>query len=229
MPLRVLSRKERELIIIGAKEGDQLKLKMILESFNWLKKAYYNKYIYEKDKISAEDYYQECDVKIARCIEVLNEINYGSLSSLVKVSIKNLTEDIIRKNKRQNKLDVISSDAMDKNKADYREHVHNFDNHIIGDMVVYESYSTNIRHQLSPRENDIFFSHIEGESFEAYADNNGMNLDSVKRIFRNAIKKIRNNKEQIKKFHCIELSILLFLKEKMEYMDLLYIAGLIVG
>jgi hypothetical protein len=82
-------------------------------------------------------------------------------------------------------------------------------------------------HQLSPKEKNIFFSHIKGEDFEDYAYKNAMKLESVKRIFRNALSKIAN-KEEIKKFHCIEVITLIFLKNRAVYMDLLNITDLMV-
>lgn len=227
MPLRQLNRKEREDIIIGAKAGDKSNTEMITESFLWLKANSYANLIHKKDNIYRDDYYQDCDVKIIQCIKELNEINYGALSSLVKISIKNLTENIVKRNKRYNHLNVICSNAVDENKADDRDDIHNFDNTIVSDMVVYESYDSFIKHQLSPKENDIFFSHIAGESFEHYAHKNGMKVESVKRIFRKAVNKIIN-KEQIRKFHCIVLIILVFLQNIRVYIDSVNVTELMV-
>ncbi|MCH5138874.1 hypothetical protein JMF89_17045 [Clostridiaceae bacterium UIB06] len=227
MPLRQFSRKERVNIIIDAKEGDELKTQIIVESFGWLKKSCYKDLIHKKDKILKEDYYQECDVKIIQCIRALNEINYGALSNLVEISIKHMTENFVRKNKRYNELNVVCSEEIDENKPDYRECIHNFDNQIVSDMMVYRIYEDIIKHQLSPKEKDIFFSHIKGESFENYAYKNAMKLESVKRMFRTAVSKI-GNKDQIRKFHYIEVLALIVLKNMAVYMDLLSIKDLIV-
>lgn len=227
MPLRQFSRKERVEIIIDAKEGDELKTEMIVESFGWLKKSCYKDLIHKKDKILKEDYYQECDVKIIQCIIALNEINYGSLSNLVEISIKRMTENFVRKNKRYNELNGVFSEEIDENKTDCRDGIHNFDNQVVSNIMVYESYEVIIKHQLSPKEKDIFFSHIIGESFENYAYKNAIKLESVKRMFRTALSKIEN-KDQIRKFHCIEVLALIVLKNIAVYMDLLNITDLMV-
>lgn len=227
MPLKQLTKMERVDIIIGAKEGDRSKIQMILESFQWLKESYYKNFIYKKNYIPKNDYYQECDVKIMKCIKKLSEPSYGKLYSLVKKSISNLTIDIIRKSKRYRNLNIFCIEEIDENKDYYREEVHNFDNQVVSDIVVYESYDNNIKPRLSPKENDIFFSHIKGEALELYAYKNDMKLETVKRIFRNAVNKIVN-KEQIKKFHCIEVITLIFVKNMAVYMDLLNITDLMV-
>lgn len=78
-----------ESVLEGARKGDKSKIQIIIDNFQGLIKNSYDGSIYEKVNIEWEDYMQECNVKIIKCINSFKKKKYGQLCSLIEKSIKN--------------------------------------------------------------------------------------------------------------------------------------------
>ena len=226
MPLKKLSRKEREKLIADAKKGDKLKVGILIESFQGLKNDNYNHFIYRKANISKEEYEQECSMKIIECINEFSEKTYGQLSSLVKKSLKHYTFDFIEKNRNFDSLNILCEDTINDYKENTIDESYKFDDLVVSNMTVGYCYNNFIKVNLSREEDKVFSTYISGKSIHHYADVKGVKLESVKRTFRRAINKIIN-KEQIKEFYSIVIIIFIYLQKMWEYIDFMNITELI--
>lgn len=221
--LSELTEKEQERFIKGAKEGDKLKIQIIIDNLCGLKISSYKAISNENVNIDWEDYNQECNVKIIECINNFKKKNYWQLYKLVEKSIKNRTLDFSKKNKHFNDLNIPYGDRMDIYALGEEEQ--NFDDLVISNMATHEICSTVIKKKLSKGEHRVFSSIILGHDFEEYASKNGVKTESVKRIFRRAVIKLKNTKE-IKQLQFIGLVILILMQNVSYYVDLLGISAL---
>ncbi|MBC2579077.1 helix-turn-helix domain-containing protein [Clostridium sp. DJ247] len=224
MPLTKLNEKEREKVIYKAKKGDKLCIQMIVDSFQGLIRNSYKELSYEKYHISQEDYTQECNVRIIECINKSTKKTYGQLRKFVETSIRNMTIDSINKN--FNDFNIFIDDISYVLDKSHMLQEHKFDDLVVSDMIVNESYDALIKDKLSKEEHKVLSSYISGQEFEDYASKKGIKTDSVKRTFRRAVNKIQN-KEQIREFHCIVLMIFACIKNIRKYIDLADITELV--
>lgn len=215
--LSELTEKEQERFIKGAKEGDKVKVQVIIDNLRGLKVSCYKAISNENINIDWEDYNQECNVKIIECINNFKKKNYWQLCSLVEKSIKNRTLDFSKKNKHFNDLNIPYGDRMDIYALEKEEQ--SFDDLIISNIATREICSTVIKNKLSKGELRVFLSIILGHGFEEYASKYGVKTESVKRIFRRAVIKLKNAKE-IKQLQFIGLAILILIQNVGCYIDL---------
>lgn len=209
--LSKLSEKEMEKIIEYAKKGDKESITIIIENFQGLIVNNYKNRIKDKFNICMDDYTQECNLKIMKCIKEVAVNNYWQLSRLIKISLERKTSDFIKKNENFHNYNMLVEDmtyVYDKNNLSSD---HKFDDLIVSDMIVSDSYNNFIKDKLSKEEDNVFSSHISGQCLTKYAEEKGVKVESVKRTLRRAVNKIVN-KEQIKEFHCMAMIIFTLLK-----------------
>lgn len=215
--LNELTEKEQERFIKDAKKGDKLKQQIIIDNLDGLKKSSYREVSKENINIDWDDYEQECNLKIIECINNFKEKNYWQLCSLVEKSIKNKRVDFSKKSKHFNSLNIPYGDRMDIYAL--AEEEQNFDDLIISNMATREICNTVIKNKLSKGEHRVFSSIILGHDYEEYASENGVKTESVKRIFRRAVIKVKSI-EEIKEFQCIGLTIFILIQNISCYIDL---------
>lgn len=220
MTLKKLNDEKMESIVDGAKKRDKSKVQIIVDNFQRLIKNNYDGVIYEKANIEWEDYMQECNVKIIECIYISKRKNYGQLCSLIEKSIKNKTVDFSKKSKRFDNLNILyGSNADLYNLKNINERCE-FEDTLISNITLSESYNILIKDKLSKEENRVFRHVIRGKKFEDYAEEKGVKLESVKRTFRRALNKIKKIKE-LKQFHCISMIVFTVIQDIGSYIDML--------
>lgn len=219
MTLKKLNDARMESILEGAKKGDKSKIQIIVDNFQGLVKNSYDEDIYVKINIEWEDYRQECNLKIIECINSFKTKKYEQLCSLIEKSIKNKTVDFNKKNKHFNDFNILYGSNIDlyslKNISGRSE----FENTLVSNITLSESYNILIKDKLSKEENRVFRHVILGKKFEDYAEGKGVKLESVKRTFRRALNKIKKIKE-LKQFHCISLLIFAITQDMGSFIDI---------
>lgn len=218
MAIIKLNRREQEKLIVGAKKGDKVKIEIIVGNFQGLVRNIYNRRIHNKVNISLDDFEQECNMKIIKCINEVTEENYCQLSSLIEISLEHKASNFIRDNLKYSMRQIPVENIISVCDRYNLSPEHKFDELIVSDMIADESYNTLIKNRLSKEEDKAFSSYIFGESLEDYAKERGVKKESVKRYIRNAVNKLVN-KEQIKKFHCIAMISFIFLQNIWDYID----------
>jgi RNA polymerase sigma factor (sigma-70 family) len=212
MSLRNLSETEGIKLVQAAKKGDKQKIQKIIESCETLIKSNYGRFINKKDSISFEDFKQECNLKVMECIRNFRKENYWQFCSLVEKSIKHNAIDFIKKNRNYNDFNVICEDTISDFRDNKIDEASNFENHVVSEIVAYESYDTLIKDKLSKRESHLLDSHISGQSLKEYAETNCIKIDTARKTLKNAISKIVN-KEEIRAFHCLIIIIFIYIQE----------------
>lgn len=211
-------------LVDGAKKGDKFKRQIIVESFQGLIKNSFMEFIHEKVNIEWDDYCQECNMKIIECINCFKKKKYWQLCSLIEKSIKNRTFDFSRKNRNFDDANILCGDTIDLCNLKNINESCEFEDTVVGNITVRESYEIFIKDKLSREENMVFLYVMSGKKLEDYAKKKGVKLESVKRTFRRAMNKVRKIKE-LKQFHCIMIIIFTVTKDIGSYVDVV-LAGI---
>ncbi|MBV7273837.1 helix-turn-helix domain-containing protein [Clostridiaceae bacterium UIB06] len=198
--------KKLEELIDGAKRGDKVNIEIIIKNFYGLIKSTYNNDIYDESRMEWEDYEQECKIKIIKCINEVSKKNYWQLFNLVEVSIRNITVDLGKKQRRFNDTNIPCGDRIDIYNLEKSCDNCQFEEQLVSDIVVSELYKTFIKDKLTKEENRVFCYFISGKRLKDYSERKGVQLESVKRTLRRAINKIKNIKE-LREIYCMGLAM----------------------
>ncbi len=214
-----LNDERMESVVEGAKKGDKSKVQIIVDNFQGLIKNSYDESIYVKVNIGWEDYRQECNVKIIECINSFKKKKYSQLCSLIEKSIKNKTVDFNKKNKHFNDVNILYGSNIDLYNLKNINERCEFEDTVVSNITMSESYNILIKDKLSKEENRVFLQVINGKKLEDYSKGKDVKLESVKRTFRRALNKIKKIKE-LKQFHCISLLIFAITQDMGSFIDI---------